>query len=189
MQQALDELFKTHPHLKDQPEDKLMAMVFKYISQPAINEEQYGKLHTAPIVETDIDIDIVAFKDEISEFEFTQWGSTHTNYPRFGTPLVNTTGSMDEENDPSRMPLDEHFIKYQDKDNILFDHDIREKTPAFYMKSLKPLTDVFGEYMCRSAILKWDKMGHFKEHVDVKVPTPNLRLWGTTSKNMMLKML
>jgi len=188
MQQALETLFETHPHLKGQPEDKLMAMIFKYISQPAINEEQYYELHTSPIVETDIDIDIDSFKEEITQFEFTQWGNTHKQYPRYGTPLVNVTGSMNEENDPSRMPLDEHFIHHQDKDNILFDHDIREKTPAFYMKSLQPLTNAFGDFMCRSAILKWDKMGHFKEHVDVKLPTPNLRLWGTTSDKMMLKM-
>lgn len=188
MQQALEELYKTHPHLKDQPEDKLMAMIFKYISQPAISEEQYYELHTSPIVETDIDINIDLFKEEIQQYEFTQWGGTHVQYPRFGTPLVNVTGEMDEKNDPSRMPLDEHFIHHQDKDNILFDHDILEKTAAFHMESLRPLTETFGKYMCRSAILKWDKMGHFKEHVDVKLPTPNLRLWGTTSDNMMLKM-
>ena len=190
MQIALDELYKTHPHMRGQPEDKLMAFIFKYISQPSVDVEKYELLHTSPIVETDIDIDIEQFKTDVSVYEnqFTRWGDTHVNYPRFGLPLVNMTGTLDEDVDPSRMPLDEYFMEHGSPDHMPFDHEILEKTEAFYIESLKPLTDVFGEYMCRSAILKWDTMGHFKDHIDVKVPAPNLRLWGTTSNNMQLKM-
>lgn len=190
MKEAFDQLFKTHPNLEGQPEDKLMAMIFKYISLPGIEEEKYYELHTNPIVETDIDIDLNQFDKDIEKYshEFTQWGNTHASYPRFGIPLVNLTGKLDETNDPSRMPLDEHFMLHQNKDNIIFDHDILEKTEVCNMPSLSPLIDAFGDYFCRSAILKWDTMGHFKAHVDVKVPSPNLRLWGTTSTNMQLKM-
>ena len=41
MKEAFDQLFKTHPNLEGQPEDKLMAMIFKYISLPGIEEEKY----------------------------------------------------------------------------------------------------------------------------------------------------
>jgi len=190
MQMALEELYKTHPHMKGQPEDKLMAFIFKYISQPAIADEDYKLLHTQPIIPTDIDIDIEKFHSEIKKYdhEFTSWGDTHLDYPRFGLPIVNITGTLDDPQDPSRMPLDEHFMKYATADNILLDHEILKKTEVYNLESLKPLTTAFGDYMCRSAILKWDTMGHFKDHVDVKVPAPNLRLWGTTSNKMQLKM-
>lgn len=190
MKEALDILFSTHPHLRGQPEDKLMAFIFKYISQPAIETLEYNKLHTAPIVETDIEIDVDNFLQEIETYknDFSQWGNTHKNFPRYGIPLVNLTGKLDEENDPSRMPLDEHFMEYQNIDNILFDHEIDVKTELCTLSSLKPLIDVFDEHLCRSAILLWDAMGHFKKHVDVIVPSPNLRLWGTTSTEMQLKM-
>lgn len=190
MKEALEILFSTHPHMRGQPEDKLMAFIFKYISQPAIETLEYNKLHTAPIVETDIDIDIEQFKLEIEQYKdkFSHWGETHKSFPRFGLPLVNLTGSLNEENDPSRMPLDEHFMIHQDKDNITMDHEILTKTEVCDLPSLKPLMDVFAQYLCRSAILKWDSMGHFKKHIDVTKPAPNLRLWGTTSNEMQLKM-
>lgn len=190
MKEALEELYEFFPHFRGQSEDKLMSMLFRYISQPAIDEEKYNELHTDGIVATDIDIDIDQFTKDIKKYSehFSQWGNTYKSYPRFGLPLVNLTGKLDEKNDPSRMPLDEHFMIHQDKDNIVFDHEILEKTEVCNMPSLEKLMEVFGDYMCRSAILKWDTMGHFKPHVDVVKPAPNLRLWGTTSTNMQLKM-
>jgi hypothetical protein len=190
MKDALEILFSTHPHLRGQPEDKLMAFIFKYISQPAIETAEYNELHTAPIVETDIDIDIDNFLQEIETYKnnFSHWGNTHKHFPRYGIPLVNLTGKLDEENDPSRMPLDEHFMIHQDKNSMTLDHEIDVKTELCSLPSLKPLIEVFDEHLCRSAILRWDAMGHFKEHVDVVKPAPNLRLWGTTSTKMQLKM-
>ena len=190
MKEALEVLYEFFPHFRGQSEDKLMSMLFRYISQPAIDEEKYNELHTDGIVATDIDIDIDQFTKDIKKYSehFSQWGNTYKSYPRFGLPLVNLTGKLDEKNDPSRMPLDEHFMIHQDKDNIVFDHEILEKTEVCNMPSLEKLMEVFGDYMCRSAILKWDTMGHFKPHVDVVKPAPNLRLWGTTSTNMQLKM-
>ena len=190
MKDALEILFSTHPHLRGQPEDKLMAFIFKYISQPAIEAAEYNELHTAPIVETDIDIYIDNFLQEIETYKnnFSQWGNTHKHFPRYGIPLVNLTGKLDEENDPSRMPLDEHFMIHQDKNSMTLDHEIDVKTELCSLPSLKPLIEVFDEHLCRSAILRWDAMGHFKEHVDVVKPAPNLRLWGTTSTKMQLKM-
>lgn len=190
MKVALDELYKTHPQLADQPEEKLMAFIFKYLSLPSIDTVRYNELHTSPIVETDVDIDVDAFHEEIKEYEkwFTQWGSTHTEFPRYGIPLINNSGRLDEENDVSRMAWDEHFQKFQKKDEILMDYHCTTPTPVSKMKALEPLMTAFGEFMCRSAILKWDTLGHFKPHVDVRVPAPMLRLWGTTSTNMQLKM-
>ena len=190
MKEALEGLYEFYPHYRGQPEEKLMSMLFQYISQPAIDEERYDELHSSAIIETNVDIDLNQFDKDIEKYshEFSQWGNTHTSYPRFGIPLVNLTGKLDEKNDPSRMPLDEHFMLHQNKDNITFDHNILQKTKICNMPSLTDLMAVFGEYMCRSAILKWDTMGHFKPHVDVVKPAPNLRLWGTTSTNMQLKM-
>ena len=144
MKEALEGLYNYYPHYRGQSEEKLMSMLFQYISQPAIDEEKYDELHTEAIVETDIDIDINQFNKDIEKYnnDFSQWGNTHTSYPRFGLPLVNLTGRLDEKNDPSRMPLDEHFMLYQDKDNITFDHNVLQKTEVCRMPSLAKLIEV-----------------------------------------------
>ena len=38
MKEALEGLYKNFPHYRGQPEEKLMSMIFQYISQPAIDE-------------------------------------------------------------------------------------------------------------------------------------------------------
>lgn len=190
MKVALDELFKTHPQLSDQPEEKLMKFIFKYLSLPSIDVVRYKELHPTPIVETNIDIDVPQFTEEIKKYDnyFKSWGDEHKEFPREGIPLVNYTGELEVENDISTMPLDEHFAKHQKMDAIILDNQVKVKTEVASLPSLEPLMSVFGDYMIRSAILKWGVMGHFKPHVDVKLPAPNLRLWGTTSNNMQLKM-
>ena len=83
------------------------------------------------------------------------------------------------------MPLDEHFMYHQDK-YIIHDNDVTVHTEICDLSSLNPL-DQIKPYLVRSSVLRWDAMGHFKPHIDVELPAPNLRLWGTTNPNMFLK--
>jgi hypothetical protein len=55
------------------------------------------------------------------------------------------------------------------------------------INSLRPL-DVFKNYWFRSNILKWQVGAEFKPHIDTILPSPWLRLWGTTdSKNIEIR--
>ena len=140
-------------------------------------------LHDAEI-KTNIKIDVNQFKKEIKFYEnkFTKWGKKYPKIPRFGIPMVNTTGSLDEDDDPSRQPLDEYLFNSH---KVLHDAEIKTKTEVCNMKTLEPLKILYS-YLIRSSILKWDKGGFFAPHCDVYVPAPNLRIWGTTSNNIEL---
>ena len=190
MQHLLDECYKIYPQWKDGvPKERVMEFIYDYFNQDTIDMDEYIEMHPTPLTETDMDIDVNHFLQEIEQYsdKFDQWGPRHTQFPRYGIPLVNMTGSLDENPDPSRMPLDEYFMRYNKEGDIIFDDMIREKTQVCNMSSLSPLHKIFP-HLTRSAILKWDIMGHFKPHIDVVLPAPILRLWGTTSTNIVLKM-
>jgi hypothetical protein len=48
------------------------------------------------------------------------------------------------------------------------------------INSLRPL-ETFKNYWFRSNILKWQAGAEFKPHIDTILPSPWLRLWGTTN--------
>lgn len=185
MSEILEKLYVIWPQLKTVDTDFIYQWWESYSDLPKLENEKYYKLHEKLITPTDMKIDVDLFMNEIKDYQscFSEWGRLFTQYPRYGAPLVNLTGKLDEDPDPSRMPLDE-YIMFENK--ILHDVEITQKTQLCEMKCLQPLNNML-KYMVRSSLLKWDNTGHFKPHADVLLPAPNLRIWGTTSANMVLK--
>ena len=54
------------------------------------------------------------------------------------------------------------------------------------MDSLRPLRKLYP-YLVRSSILKWHYGAGFSRHRDMELPANHMRLWGTTSTKMKLK--
>ena len=176
--------FRSDPQIAKLPLSVAEEWYFTYQNLPSLSNELYDELHTSELVKTNIKIDVDEFKKEIKFYEnkFTKWGKKYPKVPRYGIPMVNLSGNLDEDDDPSRQPLDEY---YQNSHKIKHDAEIKTKTEVCNMKTLQPLKILYP-YLIRSSILKWDKGGFFAPHCDVFIPAPNLRIWGTTSNNMKL---
>lgn len=185
MSDVLEKIYTIWPQFRSLDESFLRELIVSYSELPKLDNEKYALLHENLLTPTDIKIDVDAFKKEIKEYDeyFGTWGKNWLQYPRYGIPLVNLTGKLTENSDPSRMPLDEYIML---ENKILHDVDVTKKTPLAKMNCLQPLDSVL-QYAGRSSILKWDSLGHFKPHADVVLPAPNLRIWGTTSANLTLK--
>ena len=144
-----------------------------------IDYDTFQKLHTDYIIPLDIKIDSKLFEEEIKEYheKFKQWGPSHTQFPRYGLPLVNMNGSLDNKIDPGCWPLDTWADHHPDK--IYWYPDFRSHTEVMKLESLKPL-EIISNHMLRSCILWWNNTGHLKPHVDM-LPDyiTHLRLWGT----------
>ena len=161
-----------------------------------MTEEEYLKIHKKNLTPLNIKIDTELFEKQIENYNFRRWGDKFHEYPRFGLPLVNENGSLNNDIDPSCWPLDRwNFVKKGFKDT---DEDFTEfynnvekyddlidetfftiPTEVLSLSSLNPLQPI-KEYLLRSCILRFDTMGHFKPHFDTWFPTKWLRLWGTT---------
>lgn len=180
------EEFRKDPQMEKLPLDVAKELYYTYKNSPTLSEELYDELHTNDLVKTNIKINVEEFKKEIKFYEnkFTKWGQKYPKVPRYGIPMVNTTGSFDEENDPARQPLDELICREL---KVYNEVNIKTKTEICDMKTLEPLKILYP-YLTRSSILKWDKGGFFAPHIDVVLPAPILRIWGTTSNNMELIM-
>lgn len=146
-----------------------------------INEKRYKELHTTNFIPLDLKIDCKLFEKEIKDYDwaFRQWGIHHTEFPRYGLPLVNENGSLKNNPEPTCWPLDQ----WADYNNLTYYEDICDlsfttPTEILNIKSLNPLYNI-KKFMVRSNILKWHATGHFKPHVDTHIPSPIIRLWGT----------
>ena len=160
-------------------------------------EEEYEKLHKVNLQPTKIKIDILQFLSEIGKYKdrFWSWGDKFEG--RFGLPLVNMNGAIDNEVEPSCWPLDRwNFVKlgYNDTpedftkfytsplnmSTMVNETDFTSPTEVMDLDSLKVLAPI-KKYMVRSCILKFHTRAHFKPHIDTwKDKSPWLRLWGTT---------
>jgi len=155
-------------------------MVIRY---PKISVAEYYRLHTGYITPLDLKIDVDQFTREIERYRdhFRQWGNQYTHLPRYGIPLVNLTGNIDDKVDPSCYPLHQWNTEFPQE--IYCDPDFTKPTEIFDLPSLGPLHP-FREYMVRSNILLWNNTAKFWPHVDI---TPgkidHLRLWGTTGSS------
>lgn len=150
-----------------------------------VTEEQYKELHTSPLVPLDIKIDVDKFVNEIQEFslEFEQWGNQHQELPRYGLALVNETGLFIDD-DPINGSLYEWNVN--NPEYPILETDCFVPTQAMYIDSLKPLS-VFDTHWCRSNILLFKDGAEFKPHIDTLIPSPWIRLWGTTTNNIKLR--
>ena len=171
-----------------------------------ISEENYERLHTQNLVPLDININVQDFLEDMNEYDshFYQWGDKFTDLPRYGLPLVNENGRMDNDPEPVCWPLDrwnfvnlgyndtpEDFTRFYknvqnniDTEKLQLETYFTQPTSALNMKSLEPLNDI-KPYMVRSCILKWHTKAHFKPHYDTWHPVKWLRLWGTTNPDGM----
>jgi hypothetical protein len=174
-----------------------------------VSKEKYESYHTANLVPTKWKINVKQFKEEVNAFPFYKWGDTHTEYPRYACPLVNQLGIF-VGHDKSIGPLDRlnfllEFPRYRNKkwtddhvrdwkewtgrdhnmDDLINESHFTIPTIALSMRSLGVIDDL-KPYLYRSSILKWDYLGHFKEHIDTWHPTQWFRLWGTTDPDGMV---
>jgi hypothetical protein len=150
-----------------------------------IDENEYRLLHPNFLNPLDIKINPVAFEEEIVAYNdfFEQWGNEHIHLPRYGLALVNQTGSL-HLNDVVNGSLYEYNFK--NPTQPLLETDFAKETEVMNLESLAPLREFNGNWL-RSNILYWKDGAHFKPHIDTVVPTPWIRLWGTTSKNIKLR--
>jgi hypothetical protein len=79
--------------------------------------------------------------------------------------------------DPINGSLYEWNMRYPDLPII--ESDCRVPTPVMTMESLRPLRCFDGQWY-RSNIFKWGEGAEFKPHIDAILPSPWLRLWGTS---------
>ena len=157
--------------------------------EPKLTIDQFKDLHKDFITPLDICIPVNQFDEEIKQYHkyFRQWGPYHTNFPRYGLPLVNLSGNIDDEVDPSCMPLD--VWCQLNPTEMYWELDFDQPTEVMNLPSLAPLQTI-QQCMRRSNILWWNNTGHFKPHVDmVPEAITHLRLWGInkTSKDYYLK--
>ena len=152
----------------------------KFKNLPKLDTELYNKIHTDFLVPTDIVIDSNLFLKEIIEFdnEFSQWGTMHTELPRYGLALVNLDGKLSKDKDIINGSLYQYNL--HNPNEPIFETDCTTPTVVYNLESLKPLKVLDG-YYTRSNIFKWLSNGKFFPHIDTFKPTPWLRLWGTTN--------
>lgn len=176
---------------------KLTQGMYKHL--PFMHEKDYENLHTKNLQPTNIKIDVDLFLFEIEKYKkfFKHWGDKFHEFGRYGLPLINTNGAIDNDKEPSCWPLDrwnfvnlgykdtpEDFTKFYtssfDMGNMVNETDFTIPTEVMNLSSLKPLEKI-KKYMIRSCILKFHTLAHFKPHIDTwKDKSSWLRLWGTT---------
>lgn len=170
--------------LKNYPKKVAKKFYDKFFSLDTIGIRKYKKLYNQPLRKTKLKINVVDFVNEIQQFKtcFQKWGNKTDKGQRWGLPLVNETGVIDEPDDTIQ-PLDELYFE---TGKLLMDVEITEKTVACMMESLTPLRKLYP-YLIRSAILKWNYSAGFSRHRDMELPANHFRLWGTCSEKMILK--
>lgn len=150
-----------------------------------MNIKDYEHLHATPIVPLNIRIDIEEFENNIAQYQsyfrvwqsYPTWGSSDSDQPRYSIPLVNLTGNIDDDVDPTCQTL----IKWwrDNPDKMYLDHDFTMPTQVLRSRAFDPLAPI-KPFMIRSSVLLWHKNGHFKPHVDMMPGSiTHLRLWGT----------
>lgn len=150
--------------------------------------DEYLKVHKDTLQPLDMRIDVELFEQQMEEYKyaFRRWGIKHTQYPRFGAPLVNLNGEMFNNPEPVCYPLDQWNGNLPEEERI-YDPMIKTPTEMLSASCFDPL-DSIKPYMLRSCILKWGATGHFKPHTDTWMPSEIIRLWGTNDpENMLLQ--
>ena len=149
------------------------------LNLPSMDEYEYKKIHTKPLLPLSLKIDCDQFLEDIIRYDskFRQWGNRYTELPRYGLPLVNENGSLDNPIDPTLGSLSHWNEDYPS--NPYMETDFEQPTEAMYMKSLQPLR-IFHEHWTRSNILKWYNGAEFKPHIDTTFPALWFRFWATT---------
>jgi len=151
--------------------------------------ENYNALHNSVINPLNIKIDIDSFHNSMQKYKyaFRSWGEKKKHFLRYGLPLVNENGSMYNNPEPVCYPLDEWIEGFTYEQKLPFKHYDRcftSKTEVLDEPCFEPLMSTFGDYLLRSCILRWDEPAFFYPHTDTEVPSPILRLWGTSEPDV-----
>ena len=152
-----------------------------------VSETEYKQLHTSFLQPLDLKIDTDLFTQEISVY---LWGLHHTPsgedplMPRYCIPLVNTTGKI-ESKDYACQSLQKYYENNPGRPPLL-DIDFKTPTPIKDLSSLSCLK-VFDSHWARSVILYWEAGASLVPHVDTVIPSIILRLWGSTSKDIIMR--
>lgn len=141
--------------------------------------EEYLEFHPNWLQPIDIKLDVDVFEKSMHEYRyaFRRWGVKHTEYPRYGAPLVNMNGEMFNNPEPVCYPLDQ-WNDGVPQDEKIWDTMVKTPTEMLSDPCFDPLNPL-KQYMLRSCILKWHNTGHFKPHTDTWIPSEIIRLWGT----------
>jgi len=141
-----------------------------------IDKTEYQQFHPTPLTPLDIKIDCKQFMTDIKVYDsyFEQWGTTHTQLPRYGLALVNEHGVL-HNNDPVNGSM--MAWNKQHPGVPFLDLDFTTPTPVLGIPSLSPLS-VFDNHWCRSNIFKWHAGAEFYPHIDTIIPSLWFRLWG-----------
>ena len=145
----------------------------------SISEDRYKELHTSNIVPLNLTIDLYKFEKQITTYDgyFRPWGSSFADQPRYGLPLVNQNGSIDDPNDPTAGSLTEWNSLHPDE--MYIETDFQTPTEVLDLECFDPLRYTFDGHWTRSNILKWGAIAEFQPHIDNAVPAYWYRLWGT----------
>jgi len=155
----------------------------RYFNSPCVSEIEYNAIHKdflTPLNITFSPSDIFNYVMTYRQF-FQRWGET--DQERYGIALVNKDGNL-RYNDPVNMSLQEWNIK--NPQNKILEIDCTVKTELLSSICFQPF-NIFHDHWCRSNVLIWKKDAHFLPHIDAIKPTPWLRLWGCTGKNVSLR--
>jgi len=150
-----------------------------------VGDEDYKRLHPSALTPTSIKIDIELFNKEIKQYDnyFEKWGTDHQELERYGLALVNQDGIL-----KTKDPINGSLMAWN-RDNptqSLLETNCVVSTPVMMMQSLKPLSVLDGHW-CRSNILKWHNNAVFYPHIDTIVPSMWIRLWATTSPDIIVR--
>lgn len=161
---------------KSETQRKKFNEITEYVS-----EKDYELLHRNFLTPTSLKVNVDQFLIEVEKYQnyFEQWGTQHTQLLRYGLALVNQDGIL-KKNDPINGSLYEWNVKFPE--DPIIESDCLVPTPVMQLESLRPLT-VFDGHWSRSNILKWGGHADFKPHIDTIIPSPWIRLWGTTDPN------
>jgi hypothetical protein len=149
-------------------------------SRPKLEADPYYDIHKQILTPLPIVIDCDTFEDEIFQCDtkFEQFGNTHVNLERYSLGLTDCETNTNTTPHPVNWPMDVWNI--QNPDTPLFDNDFYIANETFRsLTSLKEFGTIFNNQLARCTILKWNTGAHFKPHIDMVLPTPNLRIWGT----------
>lgn len=160
-----------------------------------MNESEYYKIHKQNLTPLKFKINVNLFEEQIEKYKFKPWGDKFHEYPRYGLPVVNQNGRMDNDPEPACWPLDRwNFIQKGYKDTpedfnefyriaptLDLEDETKFTTPTEVLSlSSLDVIEPIKPYLYRTCILKFDTMGHFKPHYDTWFPAKWLRIWGTT---------
>ena len=148
-------------------------------SLDVVDLDTYVGLHSTPMVDLNIDIDLNLFNQQVEQAKnnFQPWGINPDKKNRYGLTLTDPDKQFSDFPDPGNWPLD--IWTYYHPNDPLCDATIKNPNRWYYhFTSLRPVYDLFDDHICRTNITWWDRGGEFHPHIDCTVDRAiNYRIW------------